>query len=388
MPRYDAIVVGAGPAGSTAAYRLARPARGAPARPGAVPARQAVRRRAHDPRAAAAARSRSSPVVEHVVDRMELRLGHGRGFERAAGAGRSSLMTQRRRLDQYLAEQAAAAGAEFRDGVRGRRRASGTCGRRPTASAVEASVVIGADGANGIIARSLGLGRWTRPASRFEGNAPYGRSRASATPGGSWSSSGRSRAATAGSSRRATTSTSASAAGRPRGRGCASTSRALCAGTGSTPTRSRACAGTGCRCAAPGSCARARAGAPRRRRRRARRPALRRRDVRGVRQRAARRRGGARRARRATPRRSSRTPSGSTAALGPLAGASWGAKARARPLPAARRSRSHGRRSSGRGRRAPRARRPQRARRGARARPGCRSEAIAALGAPRRPPAA
>jgi flavin-dependent dehydrogenase len=69
------------------------------------------------------------------------------------------LMTQRRRLDLLLAEQAAAIGADFRDGVRatgvsaGEAAVSVELGRR----CVRGEVLLGADGANGIVACSVGL---------------------------------------------------------------------------------------------------------------------------------------------------------------------------------------------------------------------------------------
>ena len=82
MSHYDAIVVGAGPAGSTAAIRLA----GAGARVlladkarfprdkpcGGGLTMRAVRELPVDPQ----------PVVEHVVDRMAFRLRYGRSNER------------------------------------------------------------------------------------------------------------------------------------------------------------------------------------------------------------------------------------------------------------------------------------------------------------------
>jgi flavin-dependent dehydrogenase len=52
------------------------------------------------------------------------------------------VMTQRRRLDAFLVEQAQEAGAEFRDGT--------------TPDGIDATVVIGADGVNGSFARSAG----------------------------------------------------------------------------------------------------------------------------------------------------------------------------------------------------------------------------------------
>ena len=69
-------------------------------------------------------------------------------------------MTQRRRLDAFLAEHAVAGGAELRDGVG----VEGDRVERTGVSAwvggdtVRASVLVGADGANGLVARSAGLG--------------------------------------------------------------------------------------------------------------------------------------------------------------------------------------------------------------------------------------
>jgi flavin-dependent dehydrogenase len=80
-------------------------------------------------------------------------------------------MTQRRRLDQFLAEQAAAAGADFRDGVKVSAVEEGSVTVDGARIAVD--VVIGADGANGITARSLGLGGAIVHGVAFEGNAPF-----------------------------------------------------------------------------------------------------------------------------------------------------------------------------------------------------------------------
>src|SRR3954453_9142207 len=103
MPRFDAIVVGAGPAGSTTAYRLAR-----------AGAKVCLLDRARVPRdkpCGGGLTLRSvrqlpfsvEPVVEDRVDKMELRLSYGKRW-----SGRASeplvLMTQRRRLDAFLAE--------------------------------------------------------------------------------------------------------------------------------------------------------------------------------------------------------------------------------------------------------------------------------------------
>src|ERR1700757_467490 len=114
---YDAIVVGAGPAGSTCAYRLA-----------SAGASVLLLDRAHFPRdkpcggAVTARALRELPVeiddvVERVVSRFELRLRHQQGFARTAAVPLAYL-TQRRRLDSYLVSRAVEAGVDLRDGCR------------------------------------------------------------------------------------------------------------------------------------------------------------------------------------------------------------------------------------------------------------------------------
>src|SRR3954464_718599 len=170
MPRFDAIVVGAGPAGSTTAYRLAR-----------AGAKVCLLDRARFPRdkpcgggltlrAVRQLPFSVEPVVEDRVDTLEPRLRYGKRW-----SGRASeplvLMTQRRRLDAFLAEQAAEAGADFRDAARvtgvDPRGAVTVDGER-----LDADVVIGADGANGIASRCF-----ERPALEhgvaLEGNVSY-----------------------------------------------------------------------------------------------------------------------------------------------------------------------------------------------------------------------
>jgi flavin-dependent dehydrogenase len=101
------------------------------------------------------------PVVEDVVTRVECRLRYGRSFTR--GGGELALMTQRRRLDQFLVERAVEAGAEFRDG------------RRIDPSEAPAEVVVGADGANGVTARALRLGGDIVHGVALEGNVSHAR---------------------------------------------------------------------------------------------------------------------------------------------------------------------------------------------------------------------
>jgi geranylgeranyl reductase family protein len=174
VTRYDAIIVGAGPAGSTAAYRLAE-----------AGAKVLLLDRARFPRdkpcgggvtgrAARLIPLSIDPVVEHVVTHADLRLRYGRTHARGSG-GPLVYMTQRRRLDEYLAEHAAGAGAEFRDGVRVTdvTAANGTVVVTAGGERFEAEAAIGADGVNGMTARALSLGGNTTVGVALEGNLPH-----------------------------------------------------------------------------------------------------------------------------------------------------------------------------------------------------------------------
>src|SRR5215208_2193596 len=155
MRTFDVAVVGAGPAGSRAAYRRA-----------SAGATVLLVDRARFPRdkpcgggltlrAARMLPFSVDPVVEDVVDRFQLRLNYGRSFERASDEP-LCLMTQRRRLDEFLARKAEQRGAEFRDGVS----VSFDGGRVVVdGERVDARVIVGADGVNGTTSRAFGLGR-------------------------------------------------------------------------------------------------------------------------------------------------------------------------------------------------------------------------------------
>jgi flavin-dependent dehydrogenase len=159
VERFDAIVVGAGPAGSATAIRLAREG-----------ARVLLADRAKFPRdkpcggGVTARAVRELPcaidrVVEDVVQTLEVRLRYRKRFERRTERP-LVLMTRRRRLDAFLAEQAAAAGADFRDGVTVEGLTMGPDGAELTVGGnrVQAGAIVGADGVNGTIARAAGLG--------------------------------------------------------------------------------------------------------------------------------------------------------------------------------------------------------------------------------------
>jgi geranylgeranyl reductase family protein len=171
VKRYDAIVVGAGPAGSTTAYRLAT-----------AGARVLLLDRAKFPRdkpcgggvtlrAVREIPFAIDPVVEQVVSTAELRLGFRKTAER--GRGPLAYMTQRRRLDHFLVEKAVVAGAELRDGVK----VSAVDDDKVIAGGerLAAEAVVGADGVNGVTARALGLGGNKTMGVALEANVPNGK---------------------------------------------------------------------------------------------------------------------------------------------------------------------------------------------------------------------
>src|SRR3990172_7662583 len=177
--RYDAIVAGAGPAGSTAARILAREG-------GSVLLLDRARFPRDKPcgggvtlRAAACQEIDLTPVVERTVTgaRFSLRLGEAfdRRYEKPL-----TYMTQRCRLDAFLVEAAVAAGATFQDGEPVRAvevspnggSGSGVTVRTERGS-YSARALIGADGANGVVGRDTGTRPETEIAVALEGNVPY-----------------------------------------------------------------------------------------------------------------------------------------------------------------------------------------------------------------------
>ncbi len=159
MTRFDAIVVGAGPAGSTAARELA-----------AAGARVLILDREHFPRYKACAggiprRTRSllpfpiDPVVEETVHLFDVSIRNSVRF--VCDSGEPFLdMVMRDRFDALLLEHAQKAGAEFRPGTRVQSVEESDSGVRVSSEGfeAEASFLIGADGANSVTAKALDLG--------------------------------------------------------------------------------------------------------------------------------------------------------------------------------------------------------------------------------------
>lgn len=170
---YDLIVAGAGPAGSTLAREAA-----------AAGARVLLLDRAEFPRdkpcgggvnlrAARLLPFDLAPVVERTVSGLQVSQGLRGDFTRRSPRP-LAYMTQRSRLDAYLVEQAVAAGARLREGhaVRVVELDDDRVSARVGHELFTARALAGADGANGVVARSTGLGGPRALAVALEGNLP------------------------------------------------------------------------------------------------------------------------------------------------------------------------------------------------------------------------
>ena len=160
MAAHDVAIVGAGPAGSTAAYHLATAGASVLLLDKATFPRDKPCGGGVTGRAARQLPFSIAPVVEDVVDRMDCGLRYRSHVTRRARAP-LAYMTQRSRLDHFLLQKAAAAGAEVREG------------ETADAREIDARIVIGADGCNGSSAKQLGLADGVVHGVALEANYPY-----------------------------------------------------------------------------------------------------------------------------------------------------------------------------------------------------------------------
>jgi geranylgeranyl reductase family protein len=156
----DVAIVGAGPAGSTAAYHLATAGASVLLLDKATFPRDKPCGGGVTGRAARLLPFSIEPVVEDAVDRLECGLRYRRRFTRRA-RGPLAYMTQRRRLDHFLLQKADEAGAEVREG------------ETADARELDARIVIGADGCNGSSAKQLGLAEGVVHGVALEANYPH-----------------------------------------------------------------------------------------------------------------------------------------------------------------------------------------------------------------------
>jgi geranylgeranyl reductase family protein len=169
--RYDVIVAGAGPAGSTAARECAQRGLSVLLVDRAEFPRDKPCGGGVNVRAARLLPFDLAPVVERTIYGIRVSVREAQTFERRTSEPLSYL-TQRRRLDAFLAQKAVDAGATFRE--RAPMTSVGRAGRSVTIRAgresFEGRVLIAADGANGPTARLAGVHLRRHMGIALEGN--------------------------------------------------------------------------------------------------------------------------------------------------------------------------------------------------------------------------
>jgi geranylgeranyl reductase family protein len=171
---YDVLIVGGGPAGSSTAYTLA-----------SLGIDVCVVEKYNMPRyktcgggvnvrAANLLPFSIDPVIERTINRYRFTFRGEKAFEREYPEP-LTYMTQRMKLDKYLLDQAKSVGAHIDEGVTIRNVATTMDGIVATDSQGNqylARAVVGADGANSVVARDMGLMRDVRHELALESEIP------------------------------------------------------------------------------------------------------------------------------------------------------------------------------------------------------------------------
>lgn len=172
-PAYDAIVIGLGPAGSSAAYEIARAGRAVLALDRGVFPRAKVCGGGISARLDALLGRDYHAVVEAAVDGMTFVYDGAEAFT-VAGRSPVAYFVMRDRFDALLADRAARAGARLRhdDPVVGIEETADGVIVTTAAATHRARFVVGADGAHSIAARLLNGSRPRRRAYGLEAEVP------------------------------------------------------------------------------------------------------------------------------------------------------------------------------------------------------------------------
>ena len=172
--RCDVLIVGGGPAGSSAAYSLAN--QGIDVR--VVEKYNMPRYKTCgggvNVRAAKLLPFSIDPVVERTITRYRFTFRGERAFEREYPKP-LTYMTQRMRLDKFLLDQAVAIGAKVDEGITIRKVIANEDSITATDSQgneYDAQVIVGADGANSVVARDMGLMQDVRHELALESEIP------------------------------------------------------------------------------------------------------------------------------------------------------------------------------------------------------------------------
>jgi len=116
------------------------------------------------------------PVIEDVITDADIRIRNESSVLQSSGSV-LTYMTQRSRLDAFLADKAQEAGANFRDGEQVTdilsRSGNGFLINTRSGTEIRSQVLLGADGANGITGNRLGFDSHSEGAVALEGNVYF-----------------------------------------------------------------------------------------------------------------------------------------------------------------------------------------------------------------------